>query len=113
MRIIDALILLFSPIISVITQLLCLFSLIIILLGYNSPLFQVMFQILAISLIISIFITAVILLVLTPWKRKSILLGLLIQFYWWLIGLIILKWIGEVLLRSKRGWVTIDKRGIS
>ncbi|MEM4544951.1 MAG: glycosyltransferase family 2 protein [Nitrososphaerota archaeon] len=113
LKTIDALILLLSPIILVLTQLFCLSLPFIILLGYNSPFLQIMFQFLAIFLILSILITALILSIFTPWRKKSILLGLLIHFYWWLVGLITLRSIGEVLLRSRREWTTTVKRGVS
>ncbi|MCR8487435.1 MAG: glycosyltransferase family 2 protein [Crenarchaeota archaeon] len=112
LKTIDALILLLSPIFLVLTQLFCISLPIIILTGYNSLLFQVILQFLAILFVISILITAIILLIVTPWGKRSILMGILTYFYWWLLGLITLKSIGDILLKTQREWITTTKRGV-
>ncbi|MEM3157046.1 MAG: glycosyltransferase family 2 protein [Nitrososphaerota archaeon] len=112
LRAIDALILLLSPIFLIFTQLFCISLPLIILLGYNSPLLQIILQFLAVFFAISILTTAIILLVVMPWGKRSIFFGLLIYFYWWLLGLITLRSIGDILLGARREWVTTTKRGV-
>lgn len=113
LKIIDALVLLLSPLILVLTQLFCLSLPLIVLLKYNSPLLQIMFQFLVVFLIVSMLMATIILFTFTKWRKKSLLLAMSIYFYWWLLGLIVLRSIGDILLRTKREWVTTTKRGIS
>lgn len=112
LKVFDAIVLLLSPIIALLSQIfypLAIFAAIFI---SNSPILQLILQLSLIPLIISLaaFTIAVLLLV-KPKQAGLFLLAPMIYAYWCFLSIIALKSCADILVGGSRQWITTPKEG--
>jgi cellulose synthase/poly-beta-1,6-N-acetylglucosamine synthase-like glycosyltransferase len=104
-KFIDAVAYLASPLMVLLSQFFYCSLAAVVLLGYNSPILQIIFQISLVSLLLFIASLASFLLKFVNWRLNETLLASCLTFcYWFLIASIVLISLLNVLLGTKREW---------
>jgi cellulose synthase/poly-beta-1,6-N-acetylglucosamine synthase-like glycosyltransferase len=104
-KFIDAIAYLASPLMVLLSQFFYCSLAAVVLLGYNSPVLQIIFQISLVSLLLFIASLASFLLKFVNWRLNETLLASCLTFcYWFLVASIVLISLLNVLLGTKREW---------
>jgi cellulose synthase/poly-beta-1,6-N-acetylglucosamine synthase-like glycosyltransferase len=109
-KFIDAIAYLASPLMVLLSQFFYCSLAAVVLLGYNSPLLQIIFQISLVSLLLFVASLASFLLKFVNWRlNETLLASCLIFCYWFFIAFIVLISLLNVLLGTRREWYTTTK----
>ena len=112
LKVFDAIVLLFSPIVALLSQIFYPLAIFTALLISNSPLLQLILQLSFIPLIISLVaFTIAILLLVKPREPRLLLLSPMIYAYWCFLSMIALKSCIDILIGAPRRWIATPKEG--
>jgi len=111
-KVFDAIVLLFSPIIALLSQIFYPLAIFTALLISNSPLLQLILQLSLIPLIMSLIaFTIAILILVNPREPRLLLLAPMIYAYWCFLSMIALKSCIDIFIGAPRRWIATPKEG--
>jgi len=108
----DAIVLLLSPIITLLSQIFYPLAIIAAVFISNSPFLHLILQLSLIPLIVSLLALAIVVLLLVkPREARLLLLAPMIYVYWGLLSAVVLKSCIDILVGAPRQWITTPKEG--